>query len=66
MTAAATQHKEAELIVEKGMASSHKEDEESAEDRGSYDQMGTRTDHRDMIRMGRQQELKVRSLDATT
>jgi hypothetical protein len=61
MSTAAMEHKEAEAILEKAPASNHSRDEESAEDRGSYDQMGTRTDHRDMIRMGREQELNVRT-----
>lgn len=62
MAAGAAEYKEAEAAVEKAIASSHSEDEESAERLGSYDQIGTRTDHRDMIRMGRQQELKVQTI----
>jgi len=61
----ATKHydkKMQQITVEKAPVPSHSEDEEVAESpRLSHlDNVGTKADHRDMIRMGKRPELNVR------
>ena len=58
----ATEQEKPRPIVEKTPALSHSEDEEVAERLGLSGKVGTRTDHRDMIRMGKRQELDVRAI----
>lgn len=58
----AIEQEKTRAIVEKVPAPSYSEDEEVAESLGPPCEVGTRTDHRDMNRMGKRQELDVRTI----
>ena len=54
------QMSEAQVLPEK-MPALQAEEDSSVENLGSSDKIGTRTDHQNMVRMGKHQELRVQN-----